>query len=339
MSDKVNIPASTQEPKKKSNRLIIIILALLLLLLVPIGFYLGMNTGANQVEKAYEKENEQDLNVKQVQEKSDSLFRALQGELEFYKNQADSLYPEVSAREEELEKQYIKIQNLIRQTKQGSGDEELYEVKMKELRTELNRLRKFVDDQTLDLAELRRANAKLAEEREEFKELYKEEQADKNRLEEDYNVLSAQTDELAAKVDLASVLKVANVNAIGAKLTPKGTDKEVNRAKKVEFIKVCFNVVRNEVVRPGINKMYLRIIDPTGWPIVVESRGSAKIANVNTGKEEYFTTMKSFNYNPSFSDMCLTWSQVPSKPFESGVYHIELYNKGHKIGKTTLALR
>jgi len=338
MKNTIESSKTSSTPPPKKGRVLLVGTAIVLLLLIPTAFFIGRATGAEKVNKKVKKEASENMSIEKVQLESDSLYRALQGELEFYKSQADSLYPEVSVKEEELEKQYIRIQSLIKQTRQGQVDEDEVQKQIAKLKQELNRLRTFVDDQTLDLAEMRRKNIKLTAERSKFKKLYETEQGEKKRLADEYKDLSEQTEVLNEQVNKAATLQITNLSAIGAKLTTRGKDKTIRSAKRTEFMKICFDVVRNDVVRPGINKFYMRIIDPSGWPIVVESRGSAKIANVETGTEEYYTTMKSFNYNSSFEQMCMTWSQVPSKPFEKGVYHIEVFNKGYRVGKTTLKL-
>lgn len=321
--------------KNKKNRLLL----LLLLLLLPIFLFLGiwisplLNTSTDPVEQ------EEKLGIEQIQTQSDSLYRALQAEMEFYKSQSDSLYPEINAREEELEKQYIRLQNLIKQAKQDKSSSKEIDLKLQDMRAELNRMRQFVDDQTLDLAEMRRANVKLLAERNDFSEKYQKEKSDKEKLENENSKLESQKNELAEKVDKASILQIVNISTTAAKLTAKGVDKEIDIARKAEFLKICFDVVRNDVVRSGINKFYVAITDPSGQPIIVDSRGSGKIANVEHGTEVFFTTMKSFNYNADFKDLCITWSQDPQKPFEKGNYQIDVYNQGFKVGSSSLLLK
>lgn len=334
MVDNTSLADDTQKPKKKRFQLLGWIF---LLLLIPSCIFIGIWVSPMFYPPKPIAEKKMDLG--EIQMESDSLYRALQAELVFYKSQSDSLYPEIDAREEELDKQYIRLQNLISQAKQDKSSNREIEQKMQEMRVELSRLRQFVDDQTLDLAEMRRENNKLLVEKKELTEKYEMEKTDKERLADENQKLEDQKDELAQKVDRASVLQIVNVSAVGAKLSSKGIDKEADIAKKTEFIKICFDVVRNDVARAGINKFYITITDPSGWPIFSESRGSGKIANVERGTEEYFTTMKSFNYNPDFKELCLTWSQDPQKPFTKGVYQIDVYNQGYKVGSTSLTLK
>jgi hypothetical protein len=336
MSASVENSSPTSPTNKKKRPIVLIVL---LLLLIPAALLGGLYLGSFWQKKEHKEEIVENTSLEEVQNQSDSLYRALQQELEFYKTQSDSLYPEIAEREEELDKQYIRLQNLIKQAKQDKSSEKEIKAKLVELRSELKRLRTFVDDQTLDLAEMRRANAQLIAEKEVLQEKYEEELNENEKLTQENNTLSKNNEELNEKVDMASILQVANVHAIGAKLSRKGSDKESTKAKKTEFIKVCFDVVRNEVTRPGINKFYMRITDPTGWPIFVESRGSGKLHNKETGKEEFYTTLKSFNYNPDFKSICMTWSQIPSKPFQKGHYQIEIFNKGYKIASTSMELK
>lgn len=333
MSASVETPNTNQKKKKP------IIWIVLLVLLVPFALFGGLYLGSFWQEKAQNEEIVDNTSLEDVQEESDSLYRALQQELEFYKTQSDSLYPEIATREEELDKQYIRLQNLIKQAKQDKSSEKEIKSKLINLRAELKRLRSFVDDQTLDLAEMRRANAQLVAEKELLEEKYEAEVDENEKLAETNSTLNENNEKLSEKVDKAAILQIANIQALGARLTRKGEDKETSKARKTEFIKVCFDVVRNEVVRPGINKMYMRITDPTGWPIFVESRGSGKLHNAESDKEEFFTIMKSFNYNPDFKTLCMTWSQIPSKPFQKGYYQIELFNRGNKIASTSLELK
>jgi len=329
--------STTQKPRRNNK-----ILFIILILLLPITFFLGMllspfkaaNVSLEKDATMGAKEN-----LEQVERQADSLYQALQKELEFYRTQADSLYPQISGKEEELEQQYIRIQSLITQTKQDKASGVEVSGKMEELRAELKKMRSYVDGQTLDFAEIRRQNTSLLAEKNVLTEKYRKELGDKERLEKDFKNVSEEKKEMAGKVLKASILQISNIKAVGARLTTKGADKEIDIAKKAEFIKVCFNVVRNEVVAPGVNKFYILVTDPAGWPIVIESRGSGKIELAESAREEFFTIMKSFNYNPEFKDLCISWSQVPSKPFEKGIYHIEIFNSGYSVGKTMLTLK
>jgi hypothetical protein len=271
---------------------------------------------------------------------ADSLYQALQKELEFYRSQTDTVFPNVFVKEEALEKQYIRLQNMIAQVKKDEAAGKNVYKNIIELKAELLKLQEFVDEQTLSIAEIRRQNAVLMAEKKALDDKLRRESGEKESLEKVFDELMEERKDMSEKVRKASVLRVSNIKASGNRQALKGTDKETDRAKQIEFIKVCFNVVKNEVATNGLNKFYVLITDPTGWPIVVESRGSGKIDIFeNKRKNTYYTVMKSFNYSPEINEICLTWSQVPNKPFEKGTYNIEIFNAGHSVGETKLVLR
>ena len=309
----------------------------LLWILLPVSFLLGLFLYPFLFKATVGMDELKDIKtMEQVEEQADSLYQALQKELEFYRTQSDSLNPDIFSKEEELEKQYIRLQSMIAEAKKNDPNNT---AKIKELKDELLKLRNFVDEQTLSFAEIRRQNHDLLTEKLLLAEKLKKEAYEKELLEKENTNLVAEKKNMNEKVFKASVLRVSGLKAEGAKLSSKG-DRSTDKAKQTEYIKVCFNIVKNVVVNPGVNKFHLLITDPTGWPIVVESRGSGKIDLAEPGRNNtFYTVMKSFNYNPDLSEMCLSWSQVPNKPFEKGEYKVEVFNGGYQVGETTLVLK
>lgn len=280
------------------------------------------------------------MNVGEIAKETDSLYTALQSELAFYREKADSLYPALLDKEAELDKQYLKIKNLLAQADQQKDNARKLASQVEALQEELKKLRAFVDEQTLDLAELRRQNAQLVEERSEYRKLYEQEQDLKDSLAQKAANLKATTEELNKQLDKGAILRISNLEFIAAKLTRGGETKATNRRKRAEFFQACFKMVKNEVVQPGPNKFYMQIIDPNGHIIVEEKMGGGYFSDADGNKLPY-TIVKSFEYYPDKEELCLSWSPaVGSKwTFEKGEYSLQLYNRGLKVGFQKLSLR
>jgi hypothetical protein len=329
MTDTDNNPLEEQNPseaivaapKKKSSSFIIILL--LLLIGLAVGYYFLVD------KKVAE---EKIITLEQAAHQSDSLYNELKAELANYKQENEELYAQIARKEAELESQYSKIKRLIQQAKKDKSARRKIELKLKNLDLELANMRTYVDEQTLDLNELRTENRRLKKEKELLDKQYAEELEERKRLAQAGEDLQDANEELNKKLNTASVLQTNNVNAKGLRLKNNGDRRGINSAKRTEFIEVCFDIVKNEVCEPGANRFYLRLISPSGAVVSDPNRGSGKFTLFEETETISYTTSKIFDYNSSVKNLCMEWYAYPNTPFQAGRYRIELYNKGRKVG-------
>lgn len=144
--------------------------------------------------------------------------------------------------------------------------------------------------------------------------------------------------ELEGKVDRGGVLTVHNIKAKALRFRRNGNEKEVTRAKDVEKFNICFDVHQNELTKAGTNKFLLRIIEPTGTTIAVESSGSGEFVNKSDGGNARYTIAHSFDYDNGSPNICMDWIQN-NKLTSGGDYIFELYNRGYLAGKTKITLK
>jgi hypothetical protein len=160
----------------------------------------------------------------------------------------------------------------------------------------------------------------------------------KAKVETDKAKVEEQNKELENKVDRGGVLTVHNIKAQALRFRNSGAEKEVSRAKQVEKFKVCFDVHQNDLTKPGANKFHLRIIDPIGQTISVESSGSGTFVNKTSGGDAKFTVSKSFDYKNDSPNICMEWIQN-NVLNSGGEYTFELYNRGYLSGTTKIELK
>lgn len=278
--------------------------------------------------------------LEQAKRQSDSLYQTYKSQLDIYKSENEHLYQQITGKEEELKVEYDKINRMISQAKRDEGMKKELEARLKELTEELERFRQLFKEQSIQIETLRKENAKLAQDKSQLADSLNQ-QKDVNAAITDQNqTLADQNSDLTQKVELASVLKVARVEAQAVKATNKGDDKGINYAKRTEKLKICFDVVQNEVAPQAQDAFFVRIIDPVGAPIIVESKGSGKMREAKGGKEIYFTMSKSFTYSTSMQFVCMEWDVLGSATtLIAGTYNFEVYNKGYLVGNTTLVLK
>jgi hypothetical protein len=312
---------NTAVPKKKNN--LFIIVALLLLVIFAGGYFFLSDKKATK---------EEIITLEQAAHQSDSLYNELKNELANYKQENEELYAQIARKEAELESQYSKIKRLIQQATKDKAARRKINLKLKNLDLELENMRTYVDEQTLDLNELRTENRRLKKEKELLDRKYAEELEERKRLTLAGENLQSINDAQNKKLNTASVLQTNNVIAKGLRLKNNGDRRGINSAKRTEFIEVCFDIVKNQVCEPGANRFYLRLISPSGAVVSDSNRGSGKLVLFEEMEPISYTTSIIFEYNPSVKNLCMEWYAYPNTPFQAGRYQIELYNKGRKVG-------
>lgn len=142
---------------------------------------------------------------------------------------------------------------------------------------------------------------------------------------------------LEAKVAVASAIKVHNVTVKTAQVTSLGKEKIKSVATDVDKLSICFMTEINEVVAAGEETFYLRIIDPTGAPLAIESLGSGVSTDKKSESEFRYTTTATTYYTNGESQVCGGWQ--PGQNFLGGKYNVEIYNKGYLVGKGAFNLK
>ncbi len=276
------------------------------------------------------------ISLEQAKHLSDSLYNELKRALAVYKQENEELYSQIARKESELESQYSKIKRLIKQAGRDKSAKKEIQSKLQNLGLELKNLKIYVENQTLDLEELRVENRRLIKEKEKLDALYASELEEKQRLLLEGEVMNEANEELNRKLNTASVLQSKGINAQILKIKANGERKKVHLAKNGELIEVCFEIVRNEVCEQGANRFFLLIKDPTGAVVSDQNRGSGKLTLFDNNQQIGYTTCKIFDYNTSVQKLCMEWYAYPTTMFRAGTYSIELYNKGRQVGQYKL---
>ena len=113
----------------------------------------------------------------------------------------------------------------------------------------------------------------------------------------------------------------------------RGSGKAVkkNYAKNVDQLRICFSTVENEVVAPGTEQFFVRIINPIGETMAIDEVSSGVLIDKATGEEVRYSSIREYDYNQDATEVCFTWApEVPT--FTRGNYQVEVYNKGHLAG-------
>lgn len=153
--------------------------------------------------------------------------------------------------------------------------------------------------------------------------------SDKEKLTDDLTATTIVEQDLVKKVDIASTLNASNIT-----ITPinenNGKQKVTTTAKRVNKLVISFDV-NNRIAQPGETDVFLCITGPDGKNIVAQTPGSGTFTTRDEGDKSFtaklpvdLDTAKTKNVEFTFA---------PGIDFRQGMYTIQIYQNGFKIGE------
>lgn len=251
--------------------------------------------------------------------------------MEFEKQQSIEEYEKLAMEYEEF---YIETSNdsllkLFDEEKQKVQQllQELKTVKatnarrIKELQKELGTVRGVLKSYIYKVDSLNTVNDNLKKENVKVKKQIQE-------ANEVARLLEEKTNELDAKINLASILEADEISI--KTLNKKG--KVTRSLKKITNIEICFQVLRNITAERGYKTIYIRIADANGEVLTVSG---------NTfefeGKELVYSAKKEIEYNGENTPVCMYYKIID--PLQTGSYSIAIFADGNLIGTTGFVLK
>jgi len=279
-------------------------------------------------DKNKSKQEKQDLTVQVVN--SDSAKNELQRELndaaarlDMLKTQnvkADSL---ISSKDKDVQDLKSQIQQII--NKNNVSKEDL--AKANRLIAEL---KGNIEVYTAQIDSLKMANTQLTQEKQEVTQ--ERDVATHNY--DSANTVIKQRDET---IDIGSTLHASNFSIVGLKEKSSGKEIETTRAKRVDKLRITFDIDENRITKTGSQDIYVCITAPDGKPVVVDALGSGTFT-LRDGTQKAFTKKVQINYvQGEKQTVTVEWSQ--NSEFQTGDYKIEIYNNGFKIGEGVRSFR
>ena len=164
-----------------------------------------------------------------------------------------------------------------------------------------------------------------------------EEGSAKAALISEKTAIETERNQLSKKVDVASAIRVKNVEVKAKDVRSNGKERTKSKAKKVDKLSICFMTEANEVTPAGEETFYIRVVDPTGAPLAIESLGSGVGQNKRDESEFRYTTTATTNYTNGETQVCGAWQ--PGQNFVKGKYQVEIFNKGYLVGTGNFSLK
>ena len=184
----------------------------------------------------------------------------------------------ITAKDKEIEEKKIRIQTII--TKSNATQSELAEARklIASLNTDIEGYKQHVEV-------LQGEKIQLTQEKE-----FVTKQRDRARKDLDSAETVIKTkDDL---IDVGSTLHVSNFNIVGVNEKGSSKEKPTTKAKKVDKLRITFDLDENRITSSGTKELYVIITSPDGSPIAVEALGSGTFVTREGESKPYTKKIK-----------------------------------------------
>ncbi len=208
--------------------------------------------------------------------------------------------------------------------------------------TKIKQYETFLAEKDTEIAKLREENQLLASSNDSLNVQVGSLQTERQTLVQRQTELSdsvmtytAQNKDLSEKVNRAAALKAQNFKVLAVTSKGKTRDDDAYKAKRVDKIKMVFDLPENPLTRQETKDIYVRVLDPNGAVLADDATGSGEF-EVN-GQETKFSSRESVAYLNNNQKVEMTYDNTSQ--FRPGKYSVELYAEGYRIGGGNFVIR
>ncbi|MGV3585647.1 MAG: hypothetical protein ACO1OF_01490 [Adhaeribacter sp.] len=308
-------------PERDNNRKLLVVgLIVVLLTINGILFYM-QHQKTQKVE-----EQEEVIRVKNSElENQIKVYEALKADFERQSEELQAMglsNDSLEAKITQINADLIKLQG-FRKTSFSLADQRKYRDRAANLENQLKK-----KDQ--EIAKLKEDNEVLFGENTTLK-------TTQTQLTDTISTLKTNNQELTEKVALASRLEAQNiqVNIINNRGKEKDDNADEFKAKRVDKIRISFNLGKNEVAAKETKEILMRLIEPDGSALYNLSTGSGTF--MLNGEETFYTAKRDIVFDNSQQAVSFVYSK--GAEYKRGLHTIEIYADGYQIGKSTFTLK
>lgn len=140
----------------------------------------------------------------------------------------------------------------------------------------------------------------------------------------------------ATEKKMRSTFSVSNYQITGLRVRNSGKEVETDKAKRIDKLRVSFDLDPNEFAESGGQEIYIAVYKPDGTLGKFTDASTGQLETWSLGSVEYSDKV-AFDYTKGTKqNVTFDWEEYD---FPKGTYKIDLYQNGLKIGQKSLSLR
>ncbi len=199
-------------------------------------------------------------------------------------------------------------------------------------KTLIQQLNGKIDGMFAEIEKLKGENQELTTNNQQLSTEKEQLSTEKTQLQENLTTTETRKKELEDKVDVASTLHASNLNISPLDIKGSGKEKSTSTAKKVDVLRISFDLDENRVAPSGTKEIYVCITGPDGAPI---SAGTFDTRS-ETGKP--YTNKVEVPYEQGKRSP-VSFDYRGKGQYQMGNYKIEIFHNGFLIGQGTRSLK
>jgi hypothetical protein len=204
------------------------------------------------------------------------------------------------------------------------NDKNATAAQLAEARKLIGQLNSSIENYTAEIEKLQGEKIQLTEEKRVVT-------AERNAVKKNYDSATTVIKEKEDLIDVGSTLHASNFAIVGVQEKSDGKEKETVKAKKVDKLKISFDLDENRLTQSGPKDIFVSITAPDGTPLTSSALGSGKFVT-REGIERPFTQKVQVDYKQGEKQQ-VNVELKPDNNFQTGNYRIEIFNNGFKIGE------
>ncbi|HEX8332382.1 MAG TPA: hypothetical protein VF622_07145 [Segetibacter sp.] len=197
----------------------------------------------------------------------------------------------------------------------------------------INQMNMKIDDMYVEIQRLRGENQTLTTSNQRLNVEKQQLSTEKTQLEE--NLTTTETARREVE-EVASTLHASNLNIVPINVKNSGKEKETTTAKRVDVLRISFNLDENRIAPTGSKELYVAVTAPDGRPVTMAS-GSGTFDTREEGSKTYTNKVNVPYEQGKRAAVSFDWKQEGR--YQLGAYKIEVYHNGYKIGEATRSLK
>lgn len=232
-----------------------------------------------------------------------------------------------------LSERQAEINNLKKQISAITSNRKATASQLAQARSLINQLNGKIGEMVAEIDRLKGENQVLASNNKDLNTQKQQLTTEKQQLEENLTTTEAVRRQVE---DVASTLHASNMNITPINVKGSGKEKETTTAKRVDLLRISFNLDENRVAPSGTKELYVSVTGPTGQPVTLAS-GSGTFDTREEGSKPYTSKVQVQYEQGKRANVSFDWKQ--DGKYATGEYKIEVYHNGYKIGEGSKTLK
>jgi len=317
-----NSATTSNQPRKTDNRKIIYAV-LIAALLGTWGYIIydksKSNESISQLQTQYS-------NVDSARNEIQNQYNEALARLDSATGNNTQLQGALAERQKEIDGLKRQITSITSKRNATAGE-------LERARNLINQLNMRIDDMYAEIQRLKTENQALASSNKRLNSEKQQLSTEKGQLQE--NLTSSESARQQVE-DVASTLHASNMNITPLHIKGSGKEKETTTAKRVDLLRISFDLDENRIAATGNKEIYVTVTAPDGRPVTMAS-GSGTFDTRDEGTKTYTNKVNIPYEQGKRSTVSFDWKQEAK--YQLGEYKIEVYHNGFKIGQGTKTLK